>query len=74
MLNKLTDYLQTLDDPRKESIIKFHEDHLSLMLETKGSNSNHQAWKGGYLDHIQESLNIADIIYSARIWYNTAKT
>ncbi len=65
MMHQLIDYLKTLEDQRKKSIIKFHEDHLLLILEAKGSNSNHQAWKGGYLDHIQECFNIADSIYGA---------
>ena len=63
-MHKLIEYLETLDDQRREAIIRFHKNHLSSMLEAKGSSSNHQAWKGGYLDHIQESFNIAEGIYS----------
>jgi hypothetical protein len=64
-VQKLIEYLKTLDDPRKEAIISFHNDHLSLMLEAQGSNFNHQAWKGGYLHHIEECFNIANAMYDA---------
>jgi|APCry1669188879_1035177.scaffolds.fasta_scaffold02692_6 hypothetical protein len=64
-MQKLIKYLESLEDERKEFILKFHKDHLPLMLEAKGSMCNHQAWKGGYLDHIQECFNIAESIYGA---------
>ena len=31
--------------------------------EAAGSSHNHQAWKGGYLDHVVETMNIACWLY-----------
>jgi hypothetical protein len=30
-----------------------------------GSSHNHQAWPGGYLDHVQEVMNVAVVLYEA---------
>lgn len=30
-----------------------------IMVEAAGSSHNHQAWEGGYLDHVVETMNIA---------------
>jgi hypothetical protein len=35
----------------------------ALCKDTAGSSYNHQAWKGGYLDHVVETMNIACWLY-----------
>ena len=39
-------------------------DNVSCFRPAKGSSSNHQAWEGGYLDHIAETMNIACQLYN----------
>src|SRR5271170_1833034 len=39
-------------------------DNVSCFRPAKGSRSNHQAWEGGYLDHIAETMNIACQLYN----------
>lgn len=34
-----------------------------LCKEAVGSSHNHQAWEGGYLDHVTEALNLACWLY-----------
>jgi hypothetical protein len=34
-------------------------DHKGLFEKAQGSSHNHQAWPGGYLDHVVETMNIA---------------
>jgi hypothetical protein len=41
----------------------FHQEHLPLMQKAKGSSHNHQAWEGGYLDHLQQCLVLGDKLY-----------
>jgi len=36
---------------------------VSKFRVAKGSSHNHQAWEGGYLDHIAETMNIACQLY-----------
>lgn len=38
-------------------------DNRESFVEAMGSSGNHQAWKGGYLDHIAETMNIACQLY-----------
>ncbi len=55
--------LQGLDDPRSKKIIVFHGLHQERALEAKGSQTKHQAWPGGYLDHVAECFRIAQAMY-----------
>jgi hypothetical protein len=34
-----------------------------MCKDAAGSSHNHQAWKGGYLDHVTETMNIACWLY-----------
>src|SRR5205085_12353619 len=38
-------------------------DHRALFATVQGSTHNHQAWRGGYLDHVTEIMNIAVVLY-----------
>ena len=35
------------------------------MAAACGSSHNHQAWAGGYLDHVQEAMNVAVVLFDA---------
>ncbi len=39
------------------------EDNLALFQTVQGSTNNHQAWLGGYYDHVQEVMNLAVVQY-----------
>ena len=53
-MRKIIDYLKDLNDERKDAIIQYHLKNLHLIKKAKGSSNNHQAWQGGYEDHIEE--------------------
>ncbi len=38
-------------------------DNEELFGVARGSSHNHQAWEGGYLDHVTECMNIAVVLY-----------
>ena len=46
-----------------EACAKILEDYRQLFTETPGSSGNHQAWPGGYLDHITELMNIGSVLF-----------
>ena len=48
---------------RREAVRAFHAKFLNLMQIAKGSGSNHQAWEGGYLDHLGETMRLALTLY-----------
>ena len=62
---RVLDFLQELEDPRREAIMKFHENHKSEIEISRGSKLKHQAWPGGYLDHLAEVFRIAESMYEA---------
>jgi 23S rRNA maturation-related 3'-5' exoribonuclease YhaM len=41
------------------------EDNLALFATVQGSTHNHQSWRGGYLDHVTEVMNIAYVLYQS---------
>ena len=64
-LKTVSDFLAALDDPRRDAIQRFHADHAQLFSTAKGSAEKHQAWPGGYLDHIGSCFRLAASAYSA---------
>jgi hypothetical protein len=57
------DLIGMIDSPNKEACEKILADNRKLFQLTQGSKHNHQAWSGGYFDHIQEIMNIAYQLY-----------
>ncbi len=49
-----------LQDPRREKILDFYKEHKGLIEQAKGSSVKHQAWPGGYCDHLAECFRIAE--------------
>jgi 23S rRNA maturation-related 3'-5' exoribonuclease YhaM len=52
-----------IDDPNGAACARILADHRELLATVQGSTHNHQAWRGGYLDHISEVMNIAVVLY-----------
>lgn len=42
-----------------------YTEHRDLFRRVPGSSHNHQAWPGGYHDHVVETMNIACLLYAA---------
>lgn len=57
--------ISNIDDLRINAVLDFHNEYEPLMRIATGSSHNHQAWEGGYLDHIGECLDIAQKCYTA---------
>jgi hypothetical protein len=51
--------------PNGEACRKILEDNLELFQAVQGSTDNHQAWPGGYYDHVLEAMNTAFILYNS---------
>lgn len=56
----MIDSLPTLkNDKRWESLSNFDKSWTELSVRAKGSKSNHQAWMGGYVDHLKQCFHLA---------------
>ena len=58
-------YLQEMSDKRRNALIDIYEDYKHLFHKAKGSTFNHQAWDGGYADHLAECFMINNTVYKA---------
>lgn len=66
VLNKpLAQLIAEIDDPRSSALLRLYEDHKDLFHYAKGSSHNHQAWPGGYADHLAEILRVNEVTYAA---------
>src|SRR3989344_7866617 len=59
-LNKLIDLI---DEPNSSICQNLLQDNYDLFSKARGSSHNHQAWEGGYVDHLTEIMNIATVLY-----------
>jgi hypothetical protein len=56
--------LALIPNPNHRKFSQILHDYKTQIAEGFGSSHNHQAWEGGYLDHVVETLNIACQLYS----------
>lgn len=61
----LRELIQDIDDPRKDILLQIYDDNRNLFHYAHGSSHNHQAWDGGYADHIADTLRINTSTYNA---------
>ena len=59
----LNELIDMIEEPNKSICYKIFDENKELFSVARGSSHNHQAWEGGYLDHLTEIMNIATIIY-----------
>jgi hypothetical protein len=55
--------VQLVDEPYRSGFQRILTEHGERLRSARGSSRNHQAWKGGYLDHVQEVMNIAVVLH-----------
>lgn len=54
-----------MDEPNRSICRRIIDDHRELLQQAPGSSHNHQAWRGGYWDHIVEVMNLWVLLYRA---------
>jgi hypothetical protein len=59
----IEEMLKLVDKPNSVPCFRLLKKNRKLFQTVQGSTNNHQAWPGGYFDHIQEIMNIALILY-----------
>jgi len=58
-----TKLITLIDSTNRGSCLKLFEDNKVRFEKAPGSLLKHQAWKGGYIDHLTETMNFAISIY-----------
>lgn len=59
----IEEMLKMIDEPNGSRCWQLLKDNQKIFQTARGSTCNHQAWTGGYYDHIQEIMNIVRILY-----------
>lgn len=59
----ITRYIKSCGDnaPKLQEIL---DDHLATFLVAKGSNNKHQAWPGGYLQHVADCMSLIAMFFN----------
>ncbi len=55
--------IKLIEEPYQTACANILEECWDQMKNARGSTHNHQAWFGGYLDHIKEVMNLAVLLY-----------
>ena len=56
-----------IEQPNRDACHRLLQDNRRLFESAPGSSHNHQAWPGGYLDHVTETMNIALALYRTMV-------
>ncbi len=59
----MNELISFIEEPNRSKILNLLLDNKQKFITSTGSTHNHQAWTGGYIDHIQEAMNIALKLY-----------
>lgn len=57
--------LTYIDEPARLCCQQIYDDNIKLFMTAPGSSHNHQAWPGGYYDHVTEVMNWGVVLFNA---------
>lgn len=63
MPKTLLQYIETIPERNRTACIQMFNDHEDRFLQSPGSKVKHQAWPGGYIGHLEETMSIAKDLY-----------
>ena len=59
----LDELLERVDEPYRSAFPRLLASNAKAFRIARGSTRNHQSWPGGYIDHIQEVMNLGIRLY-----------
>ncbi len=59
----LNELIDMIEEPNRTACYNMMKDNKKRFEIARGSSKNHQAWEGGYLDHLTETMNLAVMFY-----------
>lgn len=59
----LPSMINMIDEPNRTACLRLWRNHRERFSQAPGSSHNHQAWQGGYQDHITEAMNLWLLLY-----------
>ena len=61
--HSLENLIEMIDEPNRTICLRILKDNRTLFETVQGSSHNHQAWPGGYFDHVKDVMNIGVVLY-----------
>lgn len=61
----ILEMLGMIDEPDRSGLRRMYLENRERFLKTPGSTHNHQAWPGGYHDHVEDIMNMSILHYPA---------
>src|SRR3989344_2034693 len=59
----LEEAIEIINEPNRTVCKYVLEQEAEIFRTPKGSKTKHQAWPGGYIDHVAETMNLAILLY-----------
>lgn len=59
--------LEMIPEPNRSACLRLYDEEHERFLRARGSTHNHQAWPGGYHDHVEDAMNYAILFYRAEL-------
>lgn len=59
----IEELINFIDEPNRTACMKIYRENRKLFETIPGSTHNHQAWRSGYIEHINEVCNYAYYLY-----------
>ncbi len=60
---RIEQMIKMIDEPNRFACAKILSENRELFQKVQGSTHNHQAWPGGYYDHVQDGMNLVIVDY-----------
>lgn len=61
----IAEMIAMMDEPYRSTCGRLYVENRDRFCRSRGSTHNHQAWTGGYHDHIEDAMNYAILFYRA---------
>lgn len=61
----LPELLEQIPGDNGDACRRMYKDYRELFEAAPGSSHNHQAWPGGYADHVTDAMNTVSVLYDA---------
>ncbi len=62
-MKRILEALRNIEEPNRSKCYQLAYENKTLFEKASGSKYNHQAWQGGYIDHVAGTMEICKMLY-----------
>lgn len=64
-IQNIEELIALIDEPNRSACMRLYKGNEQIFKKAPAAVNNHQAWDGGFLEHIREIMNLAIRLYPA---------